>query len=139
MRYVILTAAFALASGSAMASSILPIHGKHSDDGHSILKASCVHCPPPKPPVFKKAYVVPQLPEGTQTTVVREIDGEQKVVRTEAWMGGSPVVFISKASPEALAAAGVQSDGVDIGSKTAAVPDKPDVKPLNTSDFELRQ
>jgi hypothetical protein len=139
MRSMILTAAFLLIGGSAMASSFLPINDSTRTSGGSIQTKVCADCPPIKPEIAKKDYTVPELPVGTQTTVVRQINGEQKVVRTEAWMGGSPVVFISKASPEALAAAGAPTDGVDLGAMTAAVPAAgPAAKPLDTSAFQLR-
>jgi hypothetical protein len=139
MRHVFLTAAFLLIGGSAMASSFLPINEQTRTSGHSIETKVCASCPPIKPAVAKKDYVVPELPIGTQTTVVRDVNGEQKVVRTEAWLGGSPVVFISNASPEALAAAGAPTDGVDLGAKTAALPGTgPAPKPIDTSAFQLR-
>ncbi len=137
MRPMILTAAFVLIGSSAMASSFLPIDGTTRTSGNSIQPMACVDCPPIKPVVAKNNYVVPVLPVGTQTTVVREINGEQKVVRTEAWLGGSPVVFVGKASPEALAAAGVAPDGIDLGATTAAVPAVA-AKPMDTSTFQLR-
>jgi hypothetical protein len=136
MRSMILTAALLLVGGSAMASSFLPIDNQSRTSGDSIEQKVCSDCPPIKPVAGKRNYVVPQLPAGTQTMVVKQIDGEQKVVRTEAWLGGSPVVFISKASPEALAAAGAPTDGIDLGTMTAAVPATP--KPLDTSSFQLR-
>jgi len=85
---------------------------------------------------------VPTLEAGTQSVVVRNIDGQKRVVRTEAWMGGSPVTFVSKPTPEALAAAGEPVDGIDMTARTAAVsnssaPREP--APLDISDFQLRQ
>ncbi len=106
MRPIILTAAFVLAGSSAMASSILPVESKPNDNGDSIISEICDHCPALKPELKSKTYIVPELKTGTQTTQIRNINGEQKVVRIEAWMGGSPVTFISKATPEALAASG---------------------------------
>jgi hypothetical protein len=139
MRSMFLTAAFLLIGGSAMASSFLPIDARTRASGDSIQTKVCADCPPIRPEIAKKDYVVPELPIGTQTMVVRQIDGEQKIVRTEAWLGGSPVVFISKASPEALAAAGVPMDGIDLGAMTAAVSAaSPATKPLDTSAFQLR-
>ncbi|MBO9133688.1 hypothetical protein J5289_06180 [Rhizobium sp. B230/85] len=146
MRPTILSAAFVLISSSAMlicgsasASSFLTLDGATRTSGDSIQSKVCVDCAPIKQAVAKKSYVVPELPVGTQTTVVRQINGEQKVVRTEAWLGGSPVVFISKASPEALAAAGVSPDGIDRSAMTAAIAAAtPLTKPLDTSDFQLR-
>ena len=139
MRSMFLSAAFLLIAGSAMASSFLPMDSQTRTSGNSIDMKVCAACPPIKPVIAKKDYVVPELPVGTQTMVIRQIDGEQKVVRTEAWLGGSPVVFISKASPEALTAAGAPMDGVDLGATTAAVPTAgPESKPLDTSAFHLR-
>jgi len=135
MRSLSLTAAFLLIGGSAMASSFLPADGQARTSGNSIQSKTCADCPPIKPEIAKKDYVVPELPVGTQTMVIRQINGEQQVVRTEAWLGGSPVVFVSKASPESLAAAGAPTDGIDLGAKTAAVAMP---KPLDTSAFHLR-
>jgi hypothetical protein len=138
MRHIILTAAFALTCGSAMASSIQPMESQPAGKSSlSIVSKSCTDCPAPQGvALVKKQYIVPELKTGTQTMVVRTINGEQKVVRTEAWLGGSPVVFVTKATPEALAAANVPSDGID-ATATAALTPTP--KPLDVSGFELRQ
>jgi 3-oxoacyl-[acyl-carrier-protein] synthase III len=144
MRSIILTAAFVLAGGSAMASSILPVESNPNDNAGSIISETCDHCPAPKPKLKNKSYVVPELQTGTQTTEIRDINGERKVVRIEAWMGGSPVTFISKATPEALAAAGVSTDGIDPTATAAVTPDikaasaAPAQKPLDLSGFDLR-
>ncbi|MBB5571654.1 MULTISPECIES: plant virulence effector HPE1-like domain-containing protein [Rhizobium] len=142
MRLLFLTLASVLAAGSAMASSIQPIDSKTETDGDSIIQQVCTDCPALKPQTVKKDYVVPDLTPGTQSIVVRDIDGQKKVVRTEAWMGGSPVVFISKPTPEALQAAGISNDGIDLTAKTAALPESAKTKapvPLDVSGFELRQ
>ena len=142
MRPFFLTLAFALAGGSAMASSIQSIDSKTETGAGSIIDKVCTDCPALEPKVVKKEYVVPDLTPGTQSFIVRDIDGQKKVVRTEAWMGGSPVVFISKPTPEALEAAGVPTDGIDTTAMTAALPDSAKAKtpaPLDLSGFELRQ
>ncbi|MEZ2129365.1 MULTISPECIES: plant virulence effector HPE1-like domain-containing protein [unclassified Sinorhizobium] len=160
MRYIVLTAAFALIAGSALASSIEKIEAQPKADGGSIIAESCKNCPPLQEATVKKDYVVPVLKPGTQQTVeIRDINGEKKLVRTEAWMGGSPVTFVSKISPEAMTAeAPVEnppSDGIDLTSTTAAVISvsaKPVVAsltgtrangtkqiiPLDISDFKLK-
>jgi hypothetical protein len=142
MRPFFLTLACVLAGGSAMASSIQPIDSKTETGAGSIIDKVCTDCPALKPQMVKKDYVVPDLTPGTQSIVVRDIDGQKKVVRTEAWMGGSPVVFISKPTPEALAAASTAPDGIDMTAKTAALP-KPartrEPAPLDLSGFQLRQ
>ncbi|PST23658.1 hypothetical protein C7U61_03880 [Rhizobium sp. JAB6] len=142
MRSFFLTLACVLAGGTAMASSILPIDGTMIGGRGSIIDKSCADCPPLKPPVTEREYAVPTLEAGTQSVVVRNIDGQKRVVRTEAWMGGSPVTFVSKPTPEALAAAGEPVDGIDMTARTAAVsnssaPREP--APLDISDFQLRQ
>jgi len=142
MRALFLTLAFALAAGSALASSIQPIDSKTEVSAGSIIDMACVDCPSIKPPEVKKDYVVPELAPGTQTIVIRDIDGQKKVVRTEAWMGGSPVVFVSKPTPEALAAANTLPDGIDMTAKTAALPKSAKTQapaPLDLSGFQLRQ
>jgi hypothetical protein len=149
MRHLILTAAIALASGSASASSIQPISGTHTGQSSMIVK-TCNDCPALKPKEEAISYTVPTLPEGTQKTEIREINGERKLVRTEAWLGGSPVVFVTKlpagmadAKPTAAAINNVSiepvvaaSDGIDM-TATAAV-GEPAPKPLDVTTFELR-
>jgi len=125
MRQIFLGAAILLVAGSVMASSIEVI-GKtapHSDG--SIVTESCVNCPPLQAEVSKKDYTVPELKPGAfQATEVRDVGGEKKIYRTEGWMGGSPVVFVSKATPEALLAVAPPAppvDGIDMNATTAAV------------------
>ena len=59
-----------------------------------------------------------------------DANGERKLFRTEAWMGGSPVLFVSKAPVEALQAAEVEktldenaavTQTVDASAKTSAL------------------
>jgi hypothetical protein len=121
-----------------MANSIQPMQSLPAGGTSiSMVSRSCADCPAPKGvELAKRQYVVPVLKNGTQTTVVRQINGETKVVRTEAWLGGSPVVFISNATPEALAAANAPTDGID-ATATAAVTPAP--KPLDLAGFALRQ
>lgn len=142
MRSFFLTLACVLAGGTAMASSIQSVDSTMRSGSSSIVAKSCVNCPPLMPKVAEKEYTVPTLTPGTQSVVIRNIDGEKKVVRTEAWMGGSPVIFVSKPTPEALAAAGEPVDGIDITAKTAALPafaTAPEPVPLDLSAFQLRQ
>ncbi|MBY5752963.1 plant virulence effector HPE1-like domain-containing protein [Rhizobium leguminosarum] len=152
MRQIFLGAAILLMAGSAMASSIEVI-GKTvpSADG-SILTESCADCPPLQAEVTKKDYTVPELKPGVlQASEIRDVGGETKLYRTEGWMGGSPVVFVSKATPEAMLAAAPSAppvDGIDMNATTAAVIGG-DARPvaagmaeqpaaLNVSEFKLR-
>ena len=150
MRHLILTAAIALASGAASAASIEPIGGTHVGSASVIVK-TCGDCPVLKAKERVASYTVPTLPDGTQRTEIRDINGERKLVRTEAWLGGSPVVFVSKlpagmddAKPTAAAISNVgiepvvaTSDGIDMAATTAAV-GEPAPKPLDVTTFELR-
>ncbi|NKM57726.1 hypothetical protein GFL21_24875 [Rhizobium anhuiense] len=152
MRQIFLGAAILLMAGSAMASSI-EVVGKTAPraDG-SIVTEICANCPPLQAEVSKKDYTVPELKPGVlQASEIRDVGGEKKIYRTEGWMGGSPVVFVSKATPEAMLAAAPSAqpaDGIDMSATTAAVIGG-DAKPvaagmaeqpaaLNVSEFELR-
>jgi hypothetical protein len=94
MRHLALTA-FVIAAGTAQAQSIMPL----AADGHgavlSVVSKSCTSCPPLKK-TEDTGYKVPVLQDRVQAVSVVEIDGQKKIVRTEHWMGGSPVVHISK-------------------------------------------
>ncbi|MGO6708201.1 plant virulence effector HPE1-like domain-containing protein [Rhizobium leguminosarum] len=152
MRQIFLGAAILLMAGSAMASSI-EVVGKIAPSAEgSIVTETCAHCPPLQAEVTKKDYTVPELNPGVlQASEIRDVGGEKKLYRTEGWMGGSPVVFVSKATPEAMLAAAPSAppvDGIDMNATTAAVIGG-DAKPvaagmaeqpaaLNVSEFKLR-
>jgi hypothetical protein len=144
MRHIILTAAFVLTgSAAAMATSLLTVDEAHARGADSVVSKSCAECPPLVVDVVKKSYIVPELMPGTQKVEVRETGGRKTIARTEAWMGGSPVVFISKATPGALAAMGEPVDGVDPTTTTAVAQSAKQEtlaapKPLDTSRFDLR-
>ncbi|EUC01365.1 hypothetical protein PMI07_003350 [Rhizobium sp. CF080] len=140
MRLVLATA-LVFASGSAFASSITVINSTHQT-GVSIVTKTCANCPAA---VARKseeaAYTVPDLPAGTQKTEIIEINGEKKLARTEAWLGGSPVIHVSKlpawmakekaiaelhpttngSTETQIAAAEASGDGIDTGAMTSAV------------------
>ena len=121
MRHVILTAILAMTAVPAMASSIDIISAPRTD-ADSITTLSCADCPAPSIQKRKSTYTVPVLADGTQRTEIRDIAGEKTLLRTEAWRGGSPVVFMSKAEtwfPDQATA--VNDDGVDIDATTSAV------------------
>ncbi|MBY5412613.1 hypothetical protein HFO98_30095 [Rhizobium leguminosarum] len=152
MRQISLGAAILLMAGSAMASSIEVIGKTAPRDDGSIVTETCAHCPPLQAELTKKDYTVPELKPGVlQASEIRDVGGEKKIYRTEGWMGGSPVVFVSKATPEAMLAAAPPAppaDGIDMNATTAAVIGG-DAKPvvagmveqpaaLNASEFKLR-
>ncbi|NNU46412.1 hypothetical protein G9X68_04640 [Rhizobium sp. WYCCWR 11279] len=152
MRQIFLGAAILLMAGSAMASSI-EVVGKTAPSAEgSIVTETCAHCPPLQAELTKRDYTVPELKAGVlQASEIRDVGGERKIYRTEGWMGGSPVVFVSKATPEAMLAAAPPAppaDGIDMSATTAAVIGG-DARPvaagmaeqpvaLNVSDFKLR-
>ncbi|MDI7861488.1 hypothetical protein MRS76_05930 [Rhizobiaceae bacterium n13] len=158
MRHIILTAAMLAAGSPALASSIEVVATTPVSESTSVASLSCDHCPPVKEAVRKASYVAPELEPGTQTTEIREVHGERKLVRTEAWLGGSPVVFMSKLPVDTALAAKPASepnaaDAVDTAAKTSALPavsakppvaaamadaGQPAATEIDTSKFELR-
>lgn len=98
MRVHILALAAFSASGFAHAASIDEIR-TGVQNVRSIETIKCDRC---AREVAKKVVLKPQLEPGTQKIEIRTVDGVRKIYRTEAWLGGSPVVFVSKA-PESLA------------------------------------
>ncbi|MCM2476842.1 hypothetical protein HGO38_25675 [Rhizobium sp. CG5] len=132
MRHLILTALAVLSSGPVLASSIefvTPATGS----SHSIVTLRCSDCPALAADTRKPSYIVPNLATGTQTVEIHDVDGVATMRRTEAWMGGSPVVFISKADGwlaegGMLATNGIKGlngDGIDPAATTSAVTARP--------------
>lgn len=138
MRHLLLaTVAIAGFAAPAAASSIETIVSGSSTNG-SVVSVGCGECPPLKPKDEQASYKVPVLSAGTQKVELVEQDGERKLLRTEAWMGGSPVLFVSKtpiwdATPDGTVVA-IASD-IDLTATTAAL--TPSVTP-EFSSFELR-
>ncbi|MBP1870611.1 hypothetical protein J2Z19_000308 [Ensifer adhaerens] len=94
MRLLLITTAVALTAGSAWASSIDTIVSGEAVNS-SVAAVTCPQCPPLQ--TRKKiTYVVPEIDKGSDKVELKKINGEMKLVRTEAWLGGSPVVFVSK-------------------------------------------
>jgi hypothetical protein len=89
-------------STAAMASSIETVTAAPAATPN-ITQLSCVAtCPPQKQNLKASTYVVPDIAPGTERTEIREIHGKMKFVRAEAWLGGSPVTFVSTASDAAV-------------------------------------
>lgn len=139
MRHLALTA-FVLFAGTAQAQSVMPFPGNTQGTTPSMLSMTCETCPPIKT-AEDSNYKVPELKGSIQSVSLMEIDGQKKIVRTNAWMGGSPVVHISKVPDwmnvdqiQAVIAttsgryvqtevqtASHQADLIDLESKTGAV------------------
>lgn len=129
MRTLLPTFAFLLLAAPAFAGSIEPVGGG-SSEGTSVSEISCGDCPALKPKLKADTYHVDAIEAGTQKVVIREENGERKLFRTEAWMGGSPVLFVSKAPVDTQQAAEANTplDGgitatetVDASAKTSAL------------------
>lgn len=149
MRRIFFSVFFLLAAGSAMASSIDVIGPSKPKEAGSIITETCDHCPPLQVEASKKDYAVPELRPGAfQQAEVRDVDGQKKIYRTENWMGGSPVLFVSKATPEQMLALtpAVPAEGIDNEATAAVVGSdaKPvvagmaEAAPLDVSAFKLR-
>lgn len=108
MRLLLITTVLGLAAGNAAASSIEAIASGTTDNA-SVSTVSCADCPPLQSRK-KVTYVVPTIAAGDETIKLKKINGEMKMVRTEAWLGGSPVVFVSKPSHEMIKTAAAETD-----------------------------
>ena len=129
MRTLLPTFAFLLLATPALAGSIEPVIGG-SSTGSSISAIRCDDCPALKPKAKSETYRVDAIDPGTQKVEIREENGERKMFRTEAWMGGSPVLFVSKAPAEIQHAAeakkpvdekAIAIETVDAGARTSAL------------------
>ena len=87
MRKLLLTAVLLVAGGPAFASSI-EVVGSAAPKNTSIVVMKCTNCPAPKVAEDAKAYKVPQVAPGSQAAEIIEVDGEKKLKRAEAWLGG---------------------------------------------------
>ena len=140
MRFL-LTSALILASVPALASSITPL-SSHGERG-SVITKSCLGCPPPASKEEQSRYRVPVLETGPQKTEIIEIDGEKKIVRTDAWLGGSPVVHVSKMQDWMIQGGATTlagQDGIDHAATVGAVVGEtlPYIEPLDVNAFSLR-
>ena len=121
MRTLLPSLAFVLLAAPALAGSIEPVSG--ATTASSIETFSCSGCPPLKPKLKTSSYHVDAIAPGTQKVEIREVNGERKIFRTEAWMGGSPVLFVNKAPAETVAEAEkpAGANAVDTGTQTGAL------------------
>jgi hypothetical protein len=125
MRLNILVIALLSSATMAQAGSIDVITtGK--DASRSIEKISCPSCV--KKPKKVDLSVV-ELTPGTQKIEIREVAGVKKIYRTESWLGGSPVVMVSKALPDdaPVVAEATPDDANKVAAAPAAVSEQPAV------------
>ncbi|MFC3073808.1 plant virulence effector HPE1-like domain-containing protein [Shinella pollutisoli] len=111
----------------ALASSIEPFTAA-TGSGGSVSTVSCAACPALKAKPKGETYHVEAIAPGTQKIEIREENGERRIYRTEAWMGGSPVTFVSKAPAEPVEAADAADDAapaveekIDANARTGAL------------------
>ena len=123
MRLNILVIALLSSAATAQAGSI-DVVTTGRDAPRSIEKISCPSCVR-KPKKVEQSVV--ELAPGTQRIEIREVDGVKKVYRTESWLGGSPVVIVSKALPdEAPVVAEAQTDDAEnLASAPATISEQP--------------
>lgn len=119
MLRVLIAAAGVLAALPAAASSIeIP---KNSGKGDSVTVVTCADCPPFQES-RRSTYVVPTIAPNTDRTEIREVGGRMKVVRTEAWLGGSPILFMTSPTEAQLAALKAPAEPAPDSSETAGTP-----------------
>lgn len=92
MRTLLFATLMASAALPAYASSVEKVtSGQVSDD--SILRITCLDCK--AAPARKSNYEVPEL-SGVASMQIVDKDGKQEVIRIDKFMGGSPVMIMSK-------------------------------------------
>ena len=138
MRTLLPAFAMMLLAAPAFAGSIEPVAGDSSESA-SIATIRCDDCPALKPKAKSTAYHVEAIEPGTQKVEIREENGERRIFRTEAWMGGSPVLFVSKAPAEAVIDAEAKTSALDAtASHAAATASMTTSREFDPAGFELR-
>ena len=97
MRFDILVLALLSSAGVAQAGSIETIR-TGQDAVRSVEEIRCDDCVPTQHEEQAEAEL--ELAPGTQKIEIREVDGVRKIYRTEAWLGGSPATYVSRALPD---------------------------------------
>ena len=123
MRFNILVLALLSSTVSAQAGSIDVVTTGQSGV-RSIQAISCDGC---VKRAKKLAQPVVELAPGTHKIEIRDVDGVKKIYRTEAWLGGSPVTYVSKAlpdDPEAVAEQPVVKPD-DVAAAPIVTPEEP--------------
>jgi hypothetical protein len=99
MRMILLAGMMSIAAAMAHAESSIDAVTT-SSESTSIDRITCSACAPLKTANEEEPELV--LKQGTQKVEIREVNGVMKVFRTEAWLGGSPVTYVSKASTDLI-------------------------------------
>jgi hypothetical protein len=141
----VMTILVAIAASPAAASSIETLSTIPLSNPKSVTNIHCTACVEHQKAAKPKTYNVPSLPDGQQRLVVGVRNGKPALMRTEAWMGGSPVTFVSvnpafiENEQNAIAGrtgAPLRSDGVDLQATTSAVPPTKTIDPASVAPIE---
>ncbi|QRM54522.1 plant virulence effector HPE1-like domain-containing protein [Sinorhizobium sp. BG8] len=121
MRRLLSTFAIAVLATPALAGSVERlVPGDQSEKSVEVI--SCDHCPALKEEQKAHSYNVGEIAPGTQKIEIRDVNGEKKMFRTEAWFGGSPVVFVNTAPDQPSAAAKAEPQAADTAVDAAITP-----------------
>ena len=107
MRSLVLMAVLLIAPGTAFAGSFTTIADRAVDAG-SIISVGVAA--PKVAPAPKKPTLLP----GHEVIRLKQADGKTEIFRTEAWLGGSPVTYVTTATPDDLAV--LKERGIDVAS-----------------------
>ncbi len=107
MRSLALMALLVAMPGTAFAGSFTTIADRDVDAGSIV----SIGVPAAKPaPAAKQSTLLP----GDELIRLKHADGKTEIYRTEAWLGGSPVTYVTTASKADLAA--LKLRGIDVAS-----------------------
>ena len=96
MRGILLTVSMLAGAAPCLAGSV--VTNPPQNDRSTFVTITCAECPPVAAPEAKDAAPAVNLAQGAQTVTVTEEGGVRRVIRTDAFMGGSPVTFVSTSS-----------------------------------------
>lgn len=97
--------ALLLGAGAAFAGSIDRIDSSAAPVPQAVSVISCSTCRDSAPrPSHAPTYLVPDLGARDEKIELQRIHGALRLVRTEAWLGGSPVRIVTKPTPAAMEA-----------------------------------
>lgn len=108
MRRIIIAAALTVAAGAAQASSI-DVFAPTQSARSSIIEIGCLACVKAAEKAAEEK-LAPTLAPGSQIVELRHIDGKPMVYRTDNWLGGSAVTWVSKGTPLELQAYGLDPE-----------------------------
>ena len=111
-----------LGTGTAFAGSIDWIDSAEAPVPQAVFQMSCPTCTDEAPRNHRApTYSVPELGARDERVELQRIHGALQLVRTEAWLGGSPVRIVSKPTPAAMQAY-LKSRGIVAGNTLAGDP-----------------